>query len=120
EGEGEEEGIGGVVGRGVKGIESFVRTEIRKLVGTEQFAAAWDAANRVGHDALLAVVTGSTVGPVTSSGDTVSVDLGVFLDTVKQKLVDAGFELASRVPSVPVQFTVFQSPHLPTILPPLP
>src|SRR5262249_1982084 len=62
-----------------------------------------------------AVVTGSTVGPVTSSGDTISVDLGVFLDTVKQRLVDAGFNLASRVPSVPVQFTVFQSPDLPKI-----
>lgn len=113
--QGAPEQIDALVGPAVNGIESFVRTEVRKLVGTEQFAAAWDAANRVGHDGLIAVVTGSTVGPVSSSGDTVSVDLGVFLDTVKQRLVDAGFDLASRVPSVPVQFTVFQSPDLPKI-----
>jgi len=113
--QGAPEQLDALVGPAVNGIESFVRTEVRKLVGTEQFAAAWDAANRVGHEALIAVVTGSTVGPVTSSGDTISVDLGVFLDTVKQRLVDAGFNLASRVPSVPVQFTVFQSPDLPKI-----
>lgn len=107
--------IDALVGPAVNGVESFVRTQVRELVGTEQFAAAWDAANRVAHDALVAVVTGSTVGPITSSGDTISVDLGVFLDTVKQRLVDEGFELAGRIPSVSVQFTVFQSPDLPRI-----
>jgi hypothetical protein len=107
--------VNALVGPAVNGVESFVRSQVRAFVGTEQFAAAWDAANRVAHDSLVAVVTGSTVGSVTSTGDTVSIDLGAALATVKQKLIDAGFALAARIPAVSVQFTVFQSPDLPKI-----
>ena len=104
-----------LVGPAVSGVESFVRGEVRRLVGTEQFAAAWDAANRVAHDDLRAVLTGGSSGAVSSSGTDITIDLGVVLDTVKQRLVDSGFALAGRIPHVSVPFTVYSSPDLPKI-----
>jgi hypothetical protein len=99
----------------VNGVESFVHSQVRRLVGTEQFAAAWDAANRVAHDDLRAVLTGGSSGAVASSGTDITVDLGVVLETVKQRLVAAGFALAGRIPRVSVPFTVYSSPDLPKI-----
>lgn len=107
--------VNALVEPAVNGVESFVHTQIRRLVGTDQFAAAWDAANRVAHDDLYAVLTGGSSGAVSSSGTDITVDLGVFLDTVKQRLVAAGFGLAARIPQVSVPFTVYSSPDLPTI-----
>ncbi|HEX5741826.1 MAG TPA: hypothetical protein VFY17_09785 [Pilimelia sp.] len=104
-----------LVAPAVRGAESFVRSQVRRLVGTAQFAEIWEAANRAAHRSLVAVLTGATAGPVTSAGDTVSVDLGALLESVKQLLVDAGFALAARIPEVSVQFTVLQSPELPRI-----
>ncbi|MCW6003545.1 hypothetical protein K1W54_02970 [Micromonospora sp. CPCC 205371] len=98
-----------------RGVDSSVHTQVRRLVGTDQSAAAWDAANRVAHDDLVAVPTGGSSGAVSSSGTDITINLGVFLDTVKQRLVDAGFGLAARIPEVSVPFTVYSSPDLPTI-----
>lgn len=99
----------------VNGVESFVHSQVRRLVGSEQFAGAWDAANRVAHDDLRAVLTGGSSGAVSSSGTDITIDLGVVLETVKQRLVAAGFALAGRIPQVSVPFTVYSSPDLPKI-----
>jgi hypothetical protein len=107
--------VNALVKPAVSGAESFIHREIRRIVGTDQFAAAWDAANRVAHDQLVAVLTGGRSGAVSSSGTTITVDLGVFLGTVKQHLVAAGFSLAERIPQVSIPYTVYSSPDLPTI-----
>ena len=91
------------------GVESFVRTEVGKVVASDRFADAWVSANRAAHQALVAVLTGQT-GPATSIEDgTVSINIGPIIEEVKQRLVDSGFELASRIPVVDASFVLFQS-----------
>lgn len=107
--------VNALVEPAVNGVESLVRTQVRNLVGTDQFAAAWDSANRVAHDALVAVLTGESTGAVSSSEDTITVDLGVFLDTVKQRLSDVGLTLVERIPDVAIPFTVYSSSDLPKL-----
>jgi hypothetical protein len=107
--------VNALVEPAVNGVESLVRTQVRRLVGTDQFAAAWDSANRVAHDALVTVLTGGSSGAVSSSDTAITVDLGVFLDTVKQRLVGAGFGLVERIPDVSIPFTVYSSPDLPEL-----
>jgi hypothetical protein len=46
---------------------------------------------------------------VTVQGDTVSVNLAPFIQTVKQRLVASGFGLAAQIPEVNASFALFQS-----------
>jgi hypothetical protein len=107
--------VSALIGPAVNGVESFVRSEVSKIVHSDQFAQIWDAANRAGHNALVAVLTGAKNGAVVSSGDTVSINLGPLLAKVKQQLVADGFGLASKIPEVSTQFTVFESSKLPKL-----
>ena len=48
------------------GIESFIRDQITKLVGSDVFAAAWVQANREAHAQMVAVLSGRAPTPSTS------------------------------------------------------
>jgi hypothetical protein len=61
----------------------------------------------------VAALTGEGGRAITIKGDTVSVNLAAFIQTVKQRLVDAGFTLAARVPEVNASFGLFQSQDIP-------
>jgi hypothetical protein len=91
------------------GVQSFVRTEVGKVVASDAFADAWVTANRSAHTALVAALTGQTGQGVTIANGTVSINLGPFIQVVKQRLVDRGFELANRIPDINPSFTVLQS-----------
>ena len=56
------------------GIQSFVRTEVDKIVQSQAFADAWVQANRVAHQALVRALTAKATGrsrwPTTPSAST--------------------------------------------------
>jgi hypothetical protein len=91
------------------GVQSFTRSQVGKVVASDAFADAWVQANRVAHAELVAALTGEGGGAVTVQNDTVSVNLAAFIETVKARLVAAGFTLAARVPQVDASFVLFQS-----------
>jgi hypothetical protein len=91
------------------GVQTFVRTEVGKVVASDAFADAWVTANRSAHQALVAALTGQTGQGVTIANDTVSINLGPFVQVVKQRLVERGFDLANRIPDINPSFTVLQS-----------
>ncbi len=107
--------LSALVGPAVSGVTSFLHDKIRALVGTEQFAAAWDAANRLAHQALVDTLTGKSTNLVSQSSTSVSVNLGAFLDIVKQQLAASGFTIVNKIPEVSIQFQVLSSPDLPKI-----
>ena len=90
------------------GVQGFVRTEV-KGGGERRVRRCWVTANREAHSALVAALTGQTRESVTIENDTVSINLGPFIQEVKQRLVDRGFELANRIPNVNPSFTLIQS-----------
>jgi hypothetical protein len=94
------------------GIQSFVRTEVGKIVQSQAFADAWVQANRVAHQALVKALTGQGGGAVTVEGDTVNLNLAPFIETVKQRLVASGFGLAARIPEVNASFVLFDVKNL--------
>jgi hypothetical protein len=94
------------------GVEGFVRTEVGKVVASEAFANAWTTANRTAHQALVAALTGETREGITIENDTVSINLGPIIQEVKQRLVDRGFGLASRIPNVNPSFVLVQSDYI--------
>jgi hypothetical protein len=98
--------LAGPIANGVRG---FTRTEVGKVVQSQAFADAWVQANRVAHDELVKALTGQGGGSVTVENDTVNLNLGPFIETVKQRLVASGFGLAARIPEVNASFVLFQS-----------
>ena len=91
------------------GVQSFTRSQVAKVVQSDAFADAWVQANRAAHQELVRALTGEGGGTVTVEGDTVSVNLAAFIQVVKQRLVEAGFSVAARIPEVNASFVVFQS-----------
>jgi hypothetical protein len=91
------------------GVQSFTRGQVAKVVQSDAFAGAWVQANRVAHAELVAALTGEGGGSITVENDTVSINLAAFIQTVKARLVDAGFTVAARIPEVNASFVLFQS-----------
>jgi hypothetical protein len=91
------------------GVQSFTRSQVAKVVESDAFADAWVQANRVAHDELVKALTGEGGGSVTVENDTVSLNMAAFIETVKQRLVDSGFTVAERIPTVNATFVLFQS-----------
>ena len=91
------------------GVQSFTRAQVGKVVQSSAFADAWVQANRLAHQELVKALTGVGDGAITVEGDTVSINLAAFIQTVKTQLVAAGFTLAERIPQVNASFVLFQS-----------
>jgi hypothetical protein len=99
----------GLAGPIANGVQGFVRTQVERIVQSQAFEDAWVQANRVAHEALVKALTGEGGGSVTIENDTVTLNLGPFIQTVKQQLVAQGFTLAERIPAVDKSFVLFQS-----------
>jgi hypothetical protein len=104
-----------LVGPITNGVRSFTESQVSNVVQSQAFADAWTTANRTAHVSLVNALTGDNSGPVQVKGDTVSIQLATVINTVKQQLVNRGFSLASRVPPVNAEFTLFQSADIPKI-----
>jgi hypothetical protein len=94
------------------GVESFTRSQVGKVTSSAAFANAWVQANRVAHQALVNAITGKGGGAATIKNDTVTLNLGPLIHTVKQELTASGFGLAARIPETNASFVLFESPAI--------
>jgi hypothetical protein len=97
----------------VDGIESFVNDTIKKLLATPEFEQLWNEINRNAHASLVAVLTGTQHGAVSATSNTVTIDLGVVLARVKQRLIERGLGFAEKIPdNKSIPYTVVESNKL--------
>ena len=97
------------------GAESLIDDLALSAVQSDQFMTLWQTANREGHDALVAILTGKEGDVVDLSDGQVVLKLGGLVNTVLSGLDDAtGLDLASKVPSdsVDAEFVLFESQDL--------
>jgi hypothetical protein len=99
----------------VNGVQSFIHTQVRNVVGTEAFAQAWEQANRVAHAGLVDALKGNEGGTIEVKNGTVSVSVGAFIETIKPQLVAAGVPLADKIPAINVSFPIVSSDQIPRI-----
>ncbi|MET7703119.1 hypothetical protein [Streptomyces sp. NPDC005485] len=92
------------VGQPLRGpVHSFVRDAARSFTRTPAFAAAWEAANRAAHDAVMQALrdgndrAGNGRGAGGGGGD-VTIDLAPVTEQVKRQLADNHMPLAGRIP----------------------
>jgi len=95
-------------------VNQFVAKQATAFVRSDQFAAAWEAMNRVSHKAIVTAVTGRDTGAVGIEAGTITLDVGTLAEEIKARLLDSGFDLAARIPTsgVDKQITLYESPAL--------
>ncbi|MFC9290444.1 hypothetical protein [Streptomyces sp. NPDC057052] len=91
------------------GLKQLVGSTVERVVTSSAFETVWVNANRRAHSALDKALTGQADGPVELKNDQVVVDLGPIVAEVKDRLVDAGFSPAAKIPDVRTDFVVFAS-----------
>jgi hypothetical protein len=96
----------------VNGVESFTRSQVGKVTSSAAFANAWVQANRVAHQALVNSLTGKGGGAATIKNDTVTLNLGPLIHSVKQELTASGYGLAAKIPETNASFVLFESPAI--------
>lgn len=93
----------------VSGIDSFIRDQVQRILASDAFARVWDEVNRTAHAQIVALLEGDQGRAVTAQGNSVTLNLGPAVDEVKKGLVDQGFSLADKIPSVDRSFVLVQS-----------
>jgi hypothetical protein len=95
------------------GLETVTNELALKAVQSKQFYEVWVAANRASHKQLVAVLTGSSEGSVSSKNGKVTIDLSQVELNVKRKLDARGITVFDKVPAVKgLNFVLFQSDSL--------
>ncbi|MEV0090266.1 hypothetical protein [Streptomyces sp. NPDC050738] len=84
------------------GLTNFVHSIVERFVSSDAFATIWTALNRAAHKAVDKALT-------SDKGNKVTIDLAPVIDQVKDRLVDNGLGLASKIPEVHTSFTVVDS-----------
>lgn len=94
-------------------VTGFVRKQVDKIVTSDAFAATWTEANRTAHEQIVATLRGDpdALAQISDSGQLV-IDITPIIEQVKTALVDAGFTLAGRIPTIKVTFPVASSSDL--------
>jgi len=92
-------------------VNGFVHNTVHKIVTSPQFANAWIEVNRVAHQTLVQALSGQK-GAVSVSNGNVTIDLGPFIDIVKQDLVKRGFSLVNSLPPIHPTLVLFSSKTL--------
>jgi hypothetical protein len=95
------------------GVQSATYSVTLKLVQSPKFEQLWVAANRASHKQLVAVLTGSSQGAVSTKGGRISIDLSQVELTAKKELDAKGITVFDKVPAVKgLNFVLFQSNDL--------
>lgn len=95
------------------GVESFVRRTADRVVTSDEFASAWQQANRVAHEQLVDVMRGDG-GDVVQVGQDgqLTIQLAGMIELLKDRLDERGFGLAANLPTINATFTVMETTQL--------
>ncbi len=97
----------------VNAATDFVRRGVERIVTSDAFSTAWVEANRTAHEQLVASLQGDPDAIASIGADgTLSVQLTTVVDAVTQLLVDRGFTILERLPTIDASFPLMQSDDL--------
>jgi hypothetical protein len=97
----------------VADFESLTSDVALKAVRSKQFERLWVSVNRTSHKQLVAVLTGSSDGSVSSKNGKVTINLSQVETQVKKDLDAKGITVFDKVPAVKgLNFVLFQSKSL--------
>ncbi|RLE24194.1 MAG: hypothetical protein DRJ50_04965, partial [Actinobacteria bacterium] len=97
------------------GVRVLIQDVVEELVSTQAFEDLWGEANRVGHDSVVAVLTGEGNDQVDTAGGKIVVHLGPLARNVLTSLDDIlGLDIADSIPDEQLngEFVLVQSSDL--------
>lgn len=95
-----------------EGIRSTIRGVAARLVASDAFAQVWRESLRLSHVQATGALSGDPGSVATITDDGLGLRLAPLIAAVKGALVDQGFALASRIPSVDRTIVVVPSSSL--------
>ena len=109
--------IGGLLqsfsGSLASGVQGFVHSRVQKIITGPRMAAAWTQVNRVGHQALVAALSGrGGNGAIGISNGQVTLDVAPLEAVAKQDLAARGLTAVNKIPTVHATFPLFPSKNL--------
>jgi len=93
-------------------IAGFIHTQVHKIITSPQVANIWLQVNRVAHAQLVKVLSGQGNGAISTSNGQVILDLGPFINIVKQDLVKRGLSIVNSLPPIHPTIALFSSKTL--------
>ena len=93
-------------------VDGFIHSTVHKIVTSPQFAHVWIQVNTVAHQQVVKVLSGQGGSAISTSNGQVVLDLGPFINIVKQDLVKRGFTIINSLPPIHPSFVLFQSKDL--------
>ncbi len=93
-------------------VDGFIHGQVQKIVASPQFAQLWVQANTRIHQAVVKALSGQGNGSITTSNGKVVLNLGPFIDLVKQDLVKRGLTIVNKVPAINPTFPLFSDKYL--------
>ncbi|MEN5072854.1 hypothetical protein ABE437_03475 [Isoptericola cucumis] len=95
------------------GVESFVRSAADRVVTSDAFVTAWERANRVAHEELVAVMEGQGGDLVQVGRDgQLTIQLAGMIELLKERLVERGLDVAANIPTVDATFVIMETTQL--------
>ena len=93
-------------------VDGFIHGQVQKIVASPQFAQLWVQANTRIHEGVVKALSGQGNGSITTSNGKVVLNLGPFIDLVKQDLVKRGLTIVNKVPAINPTFPLFSDKYL--------
>lgn len=97
------------------GANNLIQQATSRVIRSDQFAKAWTEANKVGHDGLVAALTGRNGDVISTEDGKVVLKLGGLVKEVLDRVDDQfGLDIASKVPAdkLNVNFVLVDSQQL--------
>ena len=93
-------------------VDGFIHGQVHTIVASQQFAQLWVTANTAIHQAVVKALSGQGNGSITTSNGKVVLNLGPFINLVKQDLVKRGFTIVEKIPAINPTFPLFSDKYL--------
>ena len=89
-------------------VADFIDKQVNGFVSSEAFSRVWNVALRATHTQFVALISGEEDGALALDDGKLQLQLGPFVDAVKQRLLTNGFPLAERIPPVTTAIDLVQ------------
>jgi hypothetical protein len=93
-------------------VTGFIHSTVHKVITSPAVARLWVQVNTIAHQAIVNVLSGDNNGTISTANGQIVLNLGPFIDLVKQNLVNRGFSLASNIPTISPTVALFQAKDL--------
>ena len=93
-------------------VQGFVHNSVAKLVTGPRMANAWVQVNRVGHQQLVAALSGRGGTAIKTSNGQVVLNLAPFIKIAQQNLAQRGLTIVNKLPTINTSIALFPSRQL--------